>query len=85
MTSTTITIRLTIQKDIDPATEKNVLRLKGGLIAGGFTDIIHFDDGDDHYINSFSVAAIRKDEVVAHIRKNVEEMALEKFVQLLGH
>jgi len=83
MSATIVTIRLNIKKDIDPVTEKKILRLKGSLIAGGFTDIIHFDDGDDHYINYFSVAAIKKAEAVAHIRKNIEEMALEEFVHLL--
>ena len=50
----TTPIRLRIIKDIDAATEKKILKLKGSLIIEGFTEIIHIsDEGEDHYINSF--------------------------------
>ena len=50
-----VTIRLRVPKDIDIATEKKVLKLRGGLIARGFTDIIYFEeDGPEHYIHYFT-------------------------------
>ena len=50
-----VTIRLRVPKDMDIATEKKVLKLRGGLIARGFTDIIYFEeDGPEHYIHYFT-------------------------------
>lgn len=71
------TIRLRIKKDIDTATEKKILKLKGSLIAQSFTDIIHYDDdGEHHYINFFTVATSRKNEVTAYIHQNIAEAVL---------
>ena len=48
------TIRLKIKKELTQEQEKQVIRLKGALIAKGFTDIIHIsDESEQHYINSF--------------------------------
>lgn len=81
----TTTIRLRIKKDIDAATEKKILKLKGNLIAQSFTDIIHFDDeGEDYYINYFTVAPAIKDEVMEHIHQNIEKAGLMTIMELLA-
>jgi hypothetical protein len=72
-----------IKKDIDTATEKKILKLKGSLIAQSFTDIIHFDDdGEYNYINFFTVTVSRKDDVIAHIRQGIADLGLEEAIAI---
>lgn len=79
----TTTIRLRIKKEMDATTEKKVLKLKGNLIAQSFTDIIHYDDdGEDYYINYFTVAASRKDEAMAYLGQNIKGTDLEEIISL---
>lgn len=48
------TIRIKVKKELTREEDKQVIRLKGLLIAKGFTDIIHIsDEGEEHYINTF--------------------------------
>lgn len=55
------TIRLRVPKDIDTVTHKKILKLKGSLIAEGFTEIIHIsDEGEEYHINSFIVESREK-------------------------
>ncbi|MFP9097741.1 hypothetical protein ACLI09_01700 [Flavobacterium sp. RHBU_24] len=64
----TATIRLRIKKDIDTATEKKILKMKGGLISQSFTDLVHFDDdGEEYYINHFSVENAKKEAAILFI------------------
>jgi hypothetical protein len=79
------TIRLRIRKELDHATEKKIIRLKGGLIARNFTDIIYFDDDqDDFYMHYFTVETSRKREVSEYITACITNDALFSVVELLG-
>ncbi|MCO6148935.1 hypothetical protein [Flavobacterium sp. NRK1] len=79
------TIRLRIRKELDPATEKKIIRLKGGLIARNFTDIIYFDDdGEDFYIHYFTTETSRKSEVSEYITACIANAMLSDVVMVLG-
>ncbi len=78
------TIRLRIKKDIDTATEKKILKLKGSLIAQSFTDIIHYDDdGLDFYINYFSVNPNSKKEVIDYIEVYITDAGVMDIIALV--
>lgn len=73
------TIRLRIKKDVDSATEKKILKLKGSLIAQAFTDIIHFDDdGEEFYINYFKIETEKKNRVIFFINSYLNENNMEE-------
>lgn len=76
------TIRLKVKKELSREEDKQVIRLKGLLIAKGFTDIIHIsDDGEEHYINSFMAASRR--EVLDFITLFLSEAELEDVLSVL--
>ncbi|GGB64388.1 hypothetical protein GCM10007424_00340 [Flavobacterium suaedae] len=80
------TICLRIRKELDPATEKIIIRLKGSLIARNFTDIIYFDDDDDeqeYYIHHFTVETARKKEAADYIAGCIQEGNLSDIVMLV--
>lgn len=78
------TIRLRIRKELDPATEKKIIRLKGGLIARNFTDIIYFDDDEqEYYIHHFTVETARKKEAADYIAGCIQEGNLSDIVMLV--
>lgn len=75
-------IRLRIKKDIDAATEKKILKLKGNLITEGFSEIIHIsDEGEEHYINSF--VADPRPEALGFIAAYIIEAKLQDIVLVL--
>jgi len=76
-------IRLKIKKDIDTATEKKILKLKGYLIAQSFTDLIHYDDEDeDNYTHYFTAEASKRKEIVAYIVSYIHEMDIAEVVTI---
>ena len=78
------TIRLRIRKELDPATEKIIIRLKGSLIARNFTDIIYFDDDEqEYYIHHFTVETARKKEAADYIAGCIQEGNLSDIVMLV--
>lgn len=79
------TIRLRIRKELDPATKKIIIRLKGSLIARNFTDIIYFDDDDEqeYYIHHFTVETARKKEAADYIAGCIQEGNLSDIVLLV--
>jgi hypothetical protein len=80
----TTTIRLKIQKDIDPATEKKILKLKGSLITNGYTDIVHIDDeGLEYHINYFIVATEKKEEAISFIDEYRNGNSLDNLLWIL--
>lgn len=80
----TTTIRLRIPKDIDPATERKIRKLKGSLIAQSFTDIIYFDDdGADYYIHYFTTSSMKKNDAVTFISSFLSEEALTDVATIL--
>lgn len=80
----TTTIRFRVQKDIDAATERKILKLKGSLIAQSFTDIIHFeDDGEEFYIHHFITASEKKHDAINYISSIMTKEALTESVSIL--
>lgn len=78
------TIRLRIRKELDPTTEKKIIRLKGGLIARSFTDIIYFDeDQEDFYMHHFNVETARKKEAADYIAGCIMDGNLSDIVMLV--
>ncbi len=76
-------IRLKIKKDIDNATEKKILGLKGGLIAKSFTDIIHIDDeGEEFHVNYFTPNPESRQEAIAYINNYIAEASLSNIISL---
>lgn len=78
------TIRLRISKELKKEYERKIMSLKGSLISGGYTDIIHIhiDDEDKlHHINFF--ATDRKDEALELIHTYIEQHALAAIITLL--
>ncbi|MET3029408.1 hypothetical protein [Flavobacterium sp. UW10123] len=54
-------IRLRVKREIDSLREQKIIKLKGSLIAKGYTDIIHIaDENENFYLNTFSTSS--KDE-----------------------
>ncbi|MBE98689.1 hypothetical protein [Flavobacterium coralii] len=79
-----VTIRLKISRDIDTATEKKVLKLRGCLIARGFTDIIHFEeDGPEHYIHYFTTETALVNEAREYIADCIVTESLSDTIELL--
>lgn len=78
------TVRLKIKKEVDTPTARKILKLKGGLIANSFTDIIHFDDdGDEFYIHYFAVDVLKKTETINYTGLFIAEHDLSETVIIL--
>jgi hypothetical protein len=76
------TIRLRINKELKKEYERKIMNLKGSLISGGYTDIIHIDDEDElHHINFFTTE--RRDEALELILTYIEQHTLAAVVILL--
>jgi len=77
-------IRLRVKKDLDSKQHKNILALKGSLIAQRYTDIIHISDEDeDYHINSFSVVPEQEITILHYINIYLREKSLEQAVTLI--
>lgn len=75
------TVRLRVRKELEKAQERKIISLKGSLISGGYTDIIHIDDEDEQYhINFFSTE--RKVEALMLIQDFIEKNAFTDIVEL---
>ena len=75
-------IRLRISKVLKKEHERKIISLKGSLISGGYTDIIHIDDEDElHHINFF--ATDRKDEALERIRTYIDQHSLAAIITLV--
>jgi len=76
-------IRLKIKKELTSAQEKKIIQLKGALISGGYTDIIHFsEEGEEFYINSFTTLPERKTEALAFIAARVNDSSLSNVLEI---
>jgi hypothetical protein len=79
-----VTIRLRVPKDIDIIIEKKVLKLRGGLIARGFTDIIYFEEEvPDHYIHYFTTETALANEARDYIADCIVRESLSDTIELL--
>ncbi len=74
-------IHFKVKKDLDNKQHQNLLRLKGSIIAKGFTDIIHIsDEGEEFHINSFSVLPEQKAAILEFITLYLKEKNLESTI-----
>jgi len=77
-------IRFRVPKELANTQHKNILELKGSLIAQGYTDIIHIsDEGEDFHINSFSVLPQQKNMALEYITRYLNEKSLNHTVTLI--
>lgn len=78
------TIRLKIKKEVDTATARKILKLKGSIISNAFTDLIHYDDADqDNYIHYFTTLGPKREEALKHISSYIETEQISDFVYIL--
>ncbi|MFB9079190.1 hypothetical protein ACFFLS_03980 [Flavobacterium procerum] len=78
------TIKLRVRKEIDNGSEFKVIKLKGSLIAGGFTEIIHISDEDEHYyLNTFSTPSRNKKSTEEFLLGYIADHQLNDAVMLL--
>jgi len=76
-------IRFKVKKDLDNRKHQSLLRLKGSIIAKGFTDIIHIsDEGEEYHVNSFSVLQDQKAAILEYITLYVKENSLDSTIVL---
>jgi hypothetical protein len=74
-------IRFKVKKDLDNKQHQSLLRLKGGIIAKGYTDIIHIsDEGEEFHINSFSVLPEQKAVILKYITHYLDENNLNQTI-----
>ena len=77
-------IRLKINKELDPITDKKILKLKGNLITLGFTDIIHInDEGLEHHINFFTIDTQKSNMVKDYLMTYIEEAFLSEKIEIM--
>ncbi|QEE49887.1 hypothetical protein FUA48_09930 [Flavobacterium alkalisoli] len=77
-------LRFRVKKEVDTPTARKILSLKGSLIAQCYTDIIHFDDEDEHfYMHYFSVETARRKEAADYIAGCIREELLSDIVMLV--
>lgn len=76
-------MKLKVRKELDSKQQLNVLKLKGSLIAKGYTEIIHIQDQDDEYhINSFDIPADSVTEVHEYITSFISRENLEDTISI---
>lgn len=67
-------IQLKVRKELDGHQQHHIIKLKGNLIAKGYTEIIHILDQDEEFhINYFETPAEVKNEVMDYINAFIEK------------
>lgn len=74
-------IRLKVRKDLDAKMQHNILKLKGSLIAKGYTEIIHIlDQDEDFHINTFEAESEKYNEVRQYIASFIEQESMAETI-----
>jgi hypothetical protein len=74
-------IQLKVRKDLDAKMQHNILKLKGSLIAKGYTEIIHIlDQDEDFHINTFEAELEKHNEVRQYISTFIEQENLAETI-----
>lgn len=80
------TIKLRVKREIGNSNEIKVLKLKGSLIAKGYTEIIHIaDENEDFYLNTFSISAEHKNEAENFVLDYISDHNLERMITLIDN
>lgn len=76
-------MKLKVRKELDGRQQSNIIKLKGSLIARGYTEIIHILDQDDEYhINSFDIETAAAGEVQEFINAFIERENLTDSISI---
>lgn len=76
-------MRLKVRKDLDGRQQSNIIKLKGSLIAKGYTQIIHILDQDQEFhINSFDIEPGSDSEVRQFITAFIAREELEDSISI---
>jgi len=76
-------MKLKVRKELDGKQQSNIIKLKGSLIARGYTEIIHILDQDDEYhINSFDIETAAAGEVQEFINAFIERENLTDSISI---
>ncbi|CAA9194444.1 hypothetical protein FLA105534_00146 [Flavobacterium bizetiae] len=76
-------VQLKVSKDLESHQQLKIIKLKGSLIAKGYTEIIHILDQDDEFhINSFETPAAYRNEVHDFISAFISKENLEDIITL---
>ena len=77
-------IRFKIKKEVDTPSARQILKLKGGLIARSYTDIIHFDDEEEEfYMHYFQVSELKLVDAQSFIKDFSIENDLKDIIVML--
>lgn len=61
-------VRFRVRKDLEPQQQLRVIKLKGSLIAKGYTEIIHIMDQDaEFHLNTFETPPDKRNEAQQYI------------------
>lgn len=78
------TIQLRVKREISNSNELKVLKLKGSLIAKGYTEIIHIaDENENFYLNSFSTSSENKKQVEDFVLDYISDHNLAGMITLI--
>ena len=76
-------MKLKVRKELDGRQQSNIIKLKGSLIAKGYTEIIHILDQDDEFhINSFATPLETTNEVQEYITAFINKENLTDTITL---
>ena len=76
-------IRLKVRKELDGKQQSNIIKLKGSLIAKGYTEIIHILDQDaEFHINTFDIETGTDSEVREFITAFIAREQLQDSVSI---
>lgn len=76
-------MKLTVRKELDGKQQSNIIKLKGSLIAKGYTEIIHILDQDEEFhINSFGIETGSDSEVREFITAFIAREQLEDSISI---
>lgn len=77
-------MKLKVRKELDGIQQSSIIKLKGSLIAKGYTEIIHIlDQDDDFHINSFEIENGSDSEVREFITAFIAREKLEDSISIL--
>lgn len=75
--------KLQVRKELNGRQQQDVIKLKGSLIAGGYTEIIHILDQDEEFhINTFETPAERHNEVHDFIKAFINQADLSDTISI---
>lgn len=76
-------MRLRVRKELEGRQQSNIIKLKGSLIAKGYTQIIHILDQDQEFhINSFDIESGTGSEVREFITAFIAREELEDSISI---